>query len=73
MSTADVEVSKHAQDMLQERDIPEEWMWRVVCEPDRVSVETDGNVHYAKAIAEQGARPKRIVTLFFDGRLGRKR
>jgi len=30
MSIADMEVSKHTQDMLQERDIPEEWMWRVV-------------------------------------------
>ncbi len=26
----DIEPSQHARDMLQEREIPEEWMWRVI-------------------------------------------
>jgi hypothetical protein len=79
----EVEISQHAQRMLEEREIPEEWMWRAIHDPDRVSIENDDNMHYVKAIAEYGGRylrvivnpniqPNRIVTLFFDRRLGRK-
>jgi hypothetical protein len=70
--------------MLKEREIPEEWMWRAIREPDRTETEADGNIHYMKAIPEHGGRflrvvvnphiqPRRIVTLFFDRRLGRQR
>jgi len=70
--------------MLQERDIPEDWMWRAIYEPDRTEAGADGNIHHIKAIPEHGGRflrvvvnphvqPKRIVTLFFDRRLGRQR
>lgn len=80
----DPEPSQHAQEMLQERRIPEEWMWRTIDEPDRLETGADGNTHYMKAIAEHGGRslrvvvnthlqPKRIVTVFFDRRLGRRR
>ncbi|MFQ6059396.1 MAG: DUF4258 domain-containing protein [Anaerolineae bacterium] len=79
----DIEPSEHARDMLQEREIPEEWMWRTIDELDRAETGADGNIHYIKAIPEHGGRflrvvvnphtqPKRIVTLFFDRRLGGK-
>jgi len=80
---ADIELSMHAQDMLRERDIPEEWMWRAIDAPDRVEIGIDNNKHYMKSISEYGgrflhvvinhhARPNRVVTLFFDRRLGRR-
>ena len=80
----DIEPSQHAQDMLQEREIPEEWMWRAIDEPDQMEIGADGNTHYIKAIPEHGGRflrvvvnphvqPERIVTLFFDRRLGRQK
>ncbi|MBC7260451.1 MAG: DUF4258 domain-containing protein [Chloroflexi bacterium] len=79
----DIEPSQHARDMLQEREIPEEWMWRAINESDRTETNVDGNIHYIKAIPEHGGRflrvvvnphvqPRRIVTLFFDRRLGRQ-
>jgi hypothetical protein len=79
----DLELSQHARDMLQEREIREEWMWRTVLEPDRIEVGMDGNTHYMKAIPEHAGRflrvvvnadvqPGRIVTLFFDRRLRRR-
>ena len=79
-----VEPSQHARDMLQEREIPEDWMWRTINEPDRIERGINGNVHYIKAIPDHEGRflrvvvnphvqPKRIVTLFFDRRLGRQR
>jgi len=75
--------SGHAKDMLRERDIPEEWMWHVIDAPDHAEIGTDNNMHYIKAIPEHGGRflrvivnhhvtPKRVVTLFFDRRLGRQ-
>ena len=80
----DIEPSQHARDMLQEREISEEWMWRTIDEPDRTERGVDGNAHYIRAIPEHEGRflrvvvnphvqPKRIVTVFFDRRLGRQR
>jgi len=80
----DIEISQHARDMPKEREIPEEWMWRTIHKPDSMEEKADGNTHYVKAIPEHGGRflrvvvnphiqPKRIVTLFFDRRLGRQR
>ncbi len=79
-----MELSRHAQDMLHEREIPEEWLWRTVRNPDRSEEITQGTTHYIKAIPEQGGRflrvvvntrvrPNQVVTLFFDRRLGRHR
>ena len=45
MSVPEVEVSKHVRDMLRERVLHEEWTWRVVRKPDRISVEPDGTIH----------------------------
>jgi hypothetical protein len=83
MLMADIEFSSHAWDMLQERNIPEEWVWRTIHSPDRTSVGADNNIHYIKAIPEHGGRflrvvvnpyvtPNRVVTVFFDRRLRRR-
>jgi len=79
----DFEFSKRAQEMLAERKIPDEWVWRTINSPDRTEMGAGGNAHYIKTIPEHGGRffrvvinesvsPKRIVTLFFDRRLRRK-
>lgn len=80
----DFDFSSHAEDMLIERQIPKEWVWRTVHSPDSRETDVDNNIHYIKAIAEHENRflrvivnphvePNRIVTVFFDRRLrGRK-
>ena len=76
--------SKHAKDMLNERGIPEEWVWRTIKSYDSMEIGTDDNTHYAKAIEEKENRvlrvvinrnvePNRIVTVFFDRRLRSKK
>ena len=83
MFMADIEFFSHAGDVLQERKIPEAWVWRTIHSPDRTDVGADNNIHYIKAIPEHGGRclrvvvnphvtPKRVVTLFFDRRLRRQ-
>lgn len=80
---ADIVLSKHAQDVMRERNIPEEWVSRTVDTPDRREDPADGTTHYIKAIPEHGGRflrvvanpgvtPARVVTVFFDRRLGRQ-
>lgn len=80
---ADVAFSKHAQDVMRERQIPEEWVLRAIAAPDRTDNRSDGTTHYIKAIPEHegrfmrvvvnpGATPMRVVTVFFDRRLGRQ-
>lgn len=77
------QLSGHAGDMLSEREIPEEWLWRTLASPDRQEVGGDGTVHYINSIPEHGGRflrvvvnptatPERVVTLFFDRCLRRK-
>ena len=78
-----VEFSGHARDMLQERNITLQWVQQAIESPDRTEVAADGNTHYIRAISEHGERflrvvvntrttPKRVVTVFFDRRWGRK-
>jgi hypothetical protein len=79
----EVALSAHARDMLLERSIAEEWLWLALRVPDcRQISPADGNVHYIKAIAERDGRylrviinehvdPHRVLTVFFDRRLGR--
>lgn len=80
---SDFELSAHTKDMLKERNIAEEWLWRTLKTPDRKRRGADGNMHYTKTIREREGRvlcvvvnadvqPNRIVTAFFDRRLGRK-
>ncbi len=81
---AEVQLSGHARDMLSERGIAEEWVWRTIRAPDRTEAGANGSVHYIKAIPEHGGRflrvivnrhvePARVVTVFFDLRLRRQR
>ena len=80
----DFEFSSHALSVLQERSISEEWLWLTLNSPDRTEAGPDDNIHYMKSIPEYGGRflrvivnprktPKRIVTVFFDRRLKRRR
>jgi hypothetical protein len=75
--------TKHATDMMEERNISESWIWRVINEPENIFTSNDGNLHFTKAITEKEKRilhvvinpsvfPKRIVALFFDRRLRSK-
>lgn len=79
----DYEFSTHARDMLLERRIAEEWVWRTLETPSSKKKGDDGNMHYTKPIRERNGRvlrvvinpyvePRRIVTVFFDRRLGSK-
>jgi hypothetical protein len=74
------ELSKHTKDMLIEREIHEEWVWRAIENPDKRRRGPDGNLHFTKRIRERDGRvlrvvvnsdvsPNRIVTVFFDRRL----
>ena len=80
----DIEFTAHARDMLIERNIPEAWVWSTINQLDEKRMGVDGNIHYVRAIRERGNRflhivvnpnvyPNRIVTVFFDRRLGRKK
>ncbi len=80
---ADIQFSTHAQQVMRERLIPEDWVRRAIAVPDRLDSPPDGTTHYIKAIPEHGGRflrvvvnagvtPPRIVTMFFDRRLGRQ-
>ncbi|MDX2045026.1 MAG: DUF4258 domain-containing protein [Acidobacteriota bacterium] len=77
------ELSGHAKEMLAERNILEEWVWRTVNTSTRKRMGEDGNLHFTKAIKEKDRRvlhvvvnpnsdPRRIVTVFFDRRLSKK-
>lgn len=83
-SMNDFEFTAHARDMLMERQIPEDWIWQVLTDPDKKELGADGNLHYSKALEERGGhvmhvvvnpkiQPNRIVTLFFDRRLTRSK
>jgi hypothetical protein len=80
---SDYVFSKHAVDMMEERSILEDWIWRALSESDNTFTSKDGNLHFTKAITERDNRvlhvvvnpafsPKRVITLFFDRRLRSK-
>ena len=79
---AEYELSEHARDMLKERNIQPAWVESALEKPDRKQTREDGTIHYVKAIEQQegrylrvvvnpGRKPPRVVTFFFDRRLGR--
>ena len=79
----DFEFSAHTTEMLKERNIAEEWVRRTLNTPDKKRRGEDGNMHYVKAIRERDGRvlrvivnadaqPNRVITVFFDRRLGKK-
>ena len=76
--------SKHAVEMMTERKISEDWVWRVLNDSENIFTGEDDNLHFSKAIAEKENRvlhvvvnpavsPNRIVTVFFDRRLRSKK
>ena len=76
--------SKHATEMMKERNILEDWARRVLNESENTFTGEDDNLHFTKAISEKENRvlhvvvnptvsPKRIVTVFFDRRLRSKK
>ena len=73
----DIKLSKHAKDMLKERNISEDWVWRTIENNDWKNVGQDGNLHYFKSIKEVNKNilhvvvdhlTEKIVTVFFDRR-----
>jgi len=76
------EFSSHAQEMLKERHISEDWVWNTLSAPDTQKMGADNNSHYFKSIEKNEGRvlhvvvnsrvsPKRVVTVFFDRKAGR--
>ena len=76
----DIELSSHTLDMLRERNILVEWVWRTIENPQRHWLGEDGNRHFVKPIKEWGnrvlhvvinpdLRPQKVITVFFDRRL----
>jgi uncharacterized protein DUF4258 len=74
---ADIQYSKHARDVLRERNISEEWVMRALSSPEQTDTRADGTTHYITAIPEHGGRflrvvvnpiatPMRVVAVFFD-------
>ena len=65
--------------MLEERNITEEWLRRVLRHPDKTKLGEDGNRPFYKAIRERSGKvlhvvinpnvqPNRVITLFFNRR-----
>lgn len=76
------EFSAYALRMLRERDIQQAWVELAMEDPQKRERRDDGTIHYVRAIGEYGGRslrvvvspdvqPQRIVTAFFDRRLGK--
>jgi len=77
-----MEFGEHFKNMLQERSVQQEWVDRVLHEPQKVEDHEDGTRHFLRQIEEHGDRwlrvvvniqvePNRAVTAFFDRRLRR--
>ena len=75
--------TEHALDMLEERKIKENWVRSALEDPERKEQKEDGTVDYLKPIEEfdnhylhvavnPNVQPPRIITVFFDRRLGRR-
>lgn len=76
---SEYELSAHARTVLAERSIPEEWLARVLQQPDRREQDREDPevTHALGSIPEHGgrvlqvvynasAKPVRVVTVFFD-------
>jgi hypothetical protein len=80
----DFKLSKHAEEMLRERNIQKEWIWLAIESPDWKNIGKDDNIHFFKSIPEHSGRilhvvvninvtPRKVVTVFFDRRARRKK
>lgn len=81
-SMTEYEFSEHAYDMLDERNIQEDWVKLAMEDPEKKEFKDDGMVHYIRAIEDYEGRylhivvntdlkPQRIVTIFFNRRIRR--
>jgi predicted esterase YcpF (UPF0227 family) len=77
-------LSEHTEDVLKERNILKEWVWRTLGKPDGENVGDDEKLHYFKSIAEHAGRilhvvvnphvsPQKVVTVFFDRKARRQK
>ena len=79
MRGVDYELSRHARDVLEERELPVAWLERVLNAPQRIEPDPDDDEleHRFCRFAEHGnrvlrvvvnktVRPARVVTLYFD-------
>ena len=73
--------SEHALEMLRERGIQAAWVHLAMEDPQKSERMEDGTIHYVRVIEDYGGRhlrvvvnpdvkPRRIVTAFFDRRVG---
>ena len=80
MLSSDFEFSNYAIKMLEEGNIPREWVMLALESPDHTEIGADNNVHYIKEYHEFGPRtfrvivnpratPNRVITFFVDRRL----
>jgi hypothetical protein len=74
------QLSEHAEDMLRERNISEEWIQFTLNYPEQQEIKEDGTMHYISSVEEYkgkylrvvvnpNSNPMRIVTAFFDRRV----
>jgi hypothetical protein len=79
------QLSKHAKDVLEEREIPTAWLERVLDSPQRIEPDPrDAELeHHLGRIAEHGhrvlrvvvnktVRPAQVVTVYFDRAMRKK-
>jgi metal-sulfur cluster biosynthetic enzyme len=75
--------TKHFENMVKERNIPESIVNLTLTEPDSIEQRSDGTLHYIKKtsdnpecwlriIINHRVEPARAVTVFFDRRLKEK-
>jgi len=78
----ELDFTKHARDALEERQIPVEWVARVVTAPARIEPDAEDPAleHFLARIEEHGdrvlrvvvnpsVRPMLVITAFFDRRI----
>ncbi len=74
--------SEHAEDMLRERNISIEWVQFTLNNPEQKETKEDGTIHYIcpikeykgkflRVVVNPSSNPVRVVTAFFDRRIGR--
>ena len=81
-ATQELVFTKHAEHVMAERGLDEEFIRRAVTSPDLVQHQPDGTTHYLRMSPEHGGRwlrvvtvesgpERKVVTAFLDRRLGR--
>ena len=78
-------LTQHARDVMEEREIPPDWVKKVLTSPERIEADADDPdlEHRMAHISEHGgrvlrvvlnakSRPLRVVTVYFDRTMRRK-